>query len=182
MLGGTPLNTIQDNALATLTINHSDAMGAAVSIVDNLATPTATTLTLNLLADGIGANGFAALGGFPGSSLILVDTNNEISTIHLSLGAQNSVLSLLDNGLVTLDTPTAGTGALVGTQSFVLASTITDNVNAAVKFDFSGLNGPNLIDVDRVAGTNNDVFTLGNFGTNAIDTATTNDCPTQPSI
>ena len=34
--------------------------------------------------------------------------------MHLTLGSQNSFLGLVDNGLVTLDTPTAGTGALVG--------------------------------------------------------------------
>jgi hypothetical protein len=165
---GTILNTITDNALTTLTINHSDLGGAAVSIIDNLTTPTATTLTLNLLADGVGPTGFGlALGGFPWSSLVLVDAKNEYSTIHLTLGAQNSFLELLDRGLVTLDTPNAGTGALVGTLTG-LPSSITDNVNAAVKFDFSGLNGPNNIDVARVDNVAADVYTLGNFGTNII--------------
>ena len=106
--------------------------------------------------------------------MILVDTKNEYSTIHLSLGAQNSFLNLVDNGLVTLDTPTAtaGTGALVGInggRSWTGRSTITDSVNAAVKFDFSGLNGPNNIDADRVTGVATDVFTLGNFGTNKME-------------
>ena len=49
---GPILNTITDNALTTLTINHSDLGGAAVSIIDNLTTPTATTLALNLLPTG----------------------------------------------------------------------------------------------------------------------------------
>ena len=112
---GTPiLNTITDNALTNLTINNSDTAGAAVSIIDNLTTPTATTLTLSLLGDGVDATGFAPAAG---SALILVDAKNEYSTIHLSLGAQNSFLHLVDNGLTTLDTPTTGTGALVGTAA-----------------------------------------------------------------
>ena len=164
---GTILNTITDNALTSLTINNVDTKGAAVSIIDNLTTPTPTTLTLNLLADGIDNTGFAPAAAFPASSLILVDAKNEISTIHLSLGNQNSVLQLLDNGLTTLDTPTAGTGALVGNAAGTLASSITDNGGAA-KFDFSGLNGPNNIDVDRVSGAVTDIYTLGNFGTNAV--------------
>ena len=88
-----------------------------------------------------------------------------ISTIHLTLGTQNSFLELLDRGLVTLDTPNANTGALVGTLTG-LPSSITDNVNAAVKFDFSGLNGPNNVDVARGDNVATDVYTLGNFGTN----------------
>ena len=59
VLQGLLLNTIVDNALTTLTINHVDLAGAGVSITDNLTTPTAITLTLNLLADGINpATGF----------------------------------------------------------------------------------------------------------------------------
>ena len=71
----------------------------------------------------------------------------------------------------TLDTPTAGTGALVGSHSPVLTSTITDSVNGAVTIDLSGLNGPNNVDIDRVSGVNNDVFTLGNFGTSNTNTS-----------
>jgi hypothetical protein len=126
-LTGTAPNTIVDNALTNLTINNVDLLGAAISITNNLTTPTATTLTLALSHDGVGTDGF----GRPNavnldSSLILVDVKNEISTIHLSLGAQNSWLNLADNGLRTLDTPTAGTGALVGTIPG-LSSTITDS-------------------------------------------------------
>jgi hypothetical protein len=166
-LTGTILNTIVDNALTTLTVNNSDVLGAALSITDNLTTPTATTLTLNLSHDGVDATGFSPVAAiFP--SLIINDVKNEITTIHLSLGAQNSFLNLVDNGLLTLDTPTAGTGALVGDVFGGVASTITDSGPGAVNFDFSGLNGPNNIDVTRVSGVNNDVFTLGNFGTNLI--------------
>ena len=167
---GTILNTISDNALANLTINNSDTGGAALSIIDNLTPATATTLNLNLSHDGVGATGFATTAA---SALTLVDTNNEISTIHLVLGGQNSYVNLVDNGLVTLDTPTAGTGALVASATGNLGaptaagSTITDHVDAAVNFNFSGLNGPNNIDVDRVSGVATDVYTLGNFGTNA---------------
>ena len=40
------------------------------------------------------------------------DINSEYSTVHLTLGNTNSALEFNDNGLTTLDTPTAGTGAL----------------------------------------------------------------------
>ncbi len=79
--------------------------------------------------------------------------------MHLSLGATNSQLTFDDNGLVTLDTPTPGTGALVGDSTFF------DNNNTGVTFDFSGLNGPNAIVADRSSSGNQaDTFTLGNFG------------------
>ncbi len=148
-VGSPILNKIVDNALTDLTINHSDILGAAVSITDNLTTPTATTLNLSLSHDGVDATGFAPAAG---SALILVDTKNEISTIHLSLGSQNSFLHLVDNGLHTLDTTTAGTGALVGTAGGGSFSTIHDSGAGAVNFDFSGLNGANNIQIDRVAG------------------------------
>ena len=160
---GTIMNTISDNALTNLTVNNTDIAGAALSITDNLTTPTATTLTLSLSHNGVNAAGFAT-GGFA-SALTLVDTNNEYSTIHLSLGSQNSHLNLIDNGLMKLDTPTAGTGALVGTAAGAIFSTITDHFAGAVSLDFSGLNGPNNIDEFRGSGVNADAFTLGNFGT-----------------
>ena len=60
--------------------------------------------------------------------------------------------------------PNAGTGALLGNP--VNPSGIIDDVAAAVNFDFSGLNGPNDIDVVRdTLNAYADVFTLGNFGT-----------------
>ena len=43
--------TIIDNALTSLTVNNADSVGAAVSITDNLTTPTATTLALSLSHD-----------------------------------------------------------------------------------------------------------------------------------
>ena len=42
-------------------------VGAALSITDNLTTPTATTLTLNLSQDGVTATGFAT--GRPSTDL-----------------------------------------------------------------------------------------------------------------
>ena len=82
------------------------------------------------------------------NQLVIADVKAEYSTIHLSLGAQNSFANIIDNGLTTLDTPTAGTGALVGMPG--ATSEINSSVAAAVKFDFSGLNGPNDIAVDRL--------------------------------
>jgi hypothetical protein len=152
-------NMIIDNALTDLTINHSDLSGPMVglAIIDDLKAPIATTLTLSLGADGISAGGVAV------TQLVIADVKSDYSTIHLSLGAQNSFANIIDNGLITLDTPAAGTGALVGLPG--LSSEINDSVSAAIKFDFSGLNGPNDIDVNRLMTDNADVYTLGNFGT-----------------
>ena len=153
-------NMIIDNALTNLTVNHSDLLGPMVglAIIDNLTAPTATTLTLSLGADGVNGAGAAV------TQLVIADVKAEYSTIHLSLGAQNSFANIIDNGLITLDTPTAGTGALVGMPG--VSSEINDSVVSAVKFDFSGLNGANDIVVNRLSTNNADVFTLGNFGTN----------------
>ena len=156
-----PGNAITDNALTNLTVNNSDGnlAGTTLAITDNLTTPTATTLNLSLSDDGVNAAG-SAIGG---AQLAITDTNNEYSTVHLTLGAQNSYLLFNDNGLTTLDTLTAGMGALVGTAG--VPSQINDTVAAAVNFDFSGLNGTNSIFVNRGATVNADVYTLGNFGT-----------------
>ena len=155
-------NLIVDNALTNLTVNHSDLNLkdglVGLAIIDNLTTPTATTLTLNLGADGVNAAGEAV------TQLVLAVPNAQYSTIHLSLGAQNSFVNIIDNGLTRLDTPSAGTGALVGKPD--LPSFINSKVDAAVNFDFSGLNGPNNIAVNRLNTNNADVYTLGNFGTN----------------
>src|SRR5262249_54696600 len=104
-------NMIVDNALTNLTVNNSEAnpmSGTDLLIVNNLTTPTATTLNLSLSNDGVDAAGMGV------NFLVLTDVKNEYSTVHLSLGAKNSVLFFTDNGLATLDTPTTGTGALVG--------------------------------------------------------------------
>ena len=176
------INTITDNALTHLSVWNSDSeqfgipdtsdpppgftfpTGAQLVITDNLATPTATTLTLSLSNDGINPFPFGE-----NAALAITDTNNEYSTVHLTV-VSNSFVQFMDNGLVTLDTPTSGTGALVG--EFTTAgdplgtpSTFFDSVAAAVNFDFSGLNGPNNIEVNRGATFNADVYTLGNFGT-----------------
>ena len=161
-------NMIIDNALTNLTVNHSDLnlkdSMVGLAIIDNLTTPTATTLTLSLGADGVNVAGEAV------TPLVLAVPKAQYSTIHLSLGAQNSFVNIIDNGLITLDTPTAGTGALVGTPG--LSSFINSSVAAAVNFDFSGLNGPNNIAVNRLNTNNADVYTLGNFGTNLGTPAT----------
>ena len=92
-------NMIIDNALTNLTINHSKSSSmVGLAIIDNLTTPTATTLTLSLGADGVDATGAA------GNPLVIADVNKEYSTIHLTLGAQNSFVNIIDNGLTTLDT------------------------------------------------------------------------------
>ena len=151
-------NTIIDNALTDLTVNNSDTTGKAVGLIiaDNLTTPIVTTLNLNLSHDGIDASGAAT------SLMAITDLNNAYSTVHLSLGAQDSSLFLNFNGLTTLDTPSVGSGALLGTP--INPSEIYDEVDAPVNFDFSGLNGPNDIAVFRGDTSNADVYTLGNFG------------------
>ena len=158
-------NNIIDNALTDLTVNNSDTTQgeyflAAVGLIitDNLTIPTATTLNLSLGHDGINAAGTAA------STLAITDLNNAYSTVHLSLGAEDSALLLNFNGLITLDTPEAGTGALLGNP--INPSGMIDDVAAAINFNFSGLNGPNDIAVVRETTTAyTDVYTLGNFGT-----------------
>ena len=86
-IGGDRNDTQYDHGQCADHPHHQQVIGgAAVSIIDNLTTPTATTLTLKLLADGVATTGFALAAAFPASSLVLVDTKNEISTIHLTLG------------------------------------------------------------------------------------------------
>jgi hypothetical protein len=172
-----PHNVINDNALATLTVNNSDTnfsydlndhsksgtispanampttdVGATLDINNNQATPTATTLTLSLDNNGLDPDG----DGSPEDALLIHDTNSEITTLHLSVGPHGTFTHLVFEGLTTLDTATGG-GKLIGF--------IDDEVAAAVNLNFSGLNGPNDIEVDRGATLNNDIYTLGNFGT-----------------
>ena len=152
---GSVHNTIVDNALGNLSVWNSDSDGAILDITNNMT----TTLNLNLNADGINADGTGH------NWLVLNDIDNEYSTVHLTLGANNSYL-LANANIVTLDTPNAGTGALVGGNQG--PSEFVDHAATAVNLDFSGLNGANDIHVDRGSGVNNDVFTLGNFGTNNL--------------
>ena len=62
-----------------------------------IQTTTATTLKLSLGADGVNAAGAAV------NPLVIADVKNEYSTIHLTLGAQNSFANIIDNGLITLE-------------------------------------------------------------------------------
>jgi hypothetical protein len=180
-------NMIVDNALTNLIVNNSEpnpVAGTDLLIVNNMTTPTATTLNLSLSEDGVNAAGMGV------NFLVLTDVKNEYSTVHLSLGAKNSVLFFTDNGLTTLDTPNPGTGALVnsvndtntvlpnqfqggdGTMVKAGPSAINDDFPGNVKIDLSGLNGPNNVTVNRGATTNTDTYTLGNFGTDNTNPAT----------
>jgi len=157
---GAAHNTIVDNALANLTVSNSDSDGAILDITNTLT----TTLNLTLSNDGVNPNGTAH------NWLVINDLNSEYSTINLTV-TSNSYLLLNDNGLTSLTTAT-GTGALVGPGNQG-PSLINDDVAAAVNFNFNGLNGPNDITVDRnispgVGTVNNDVYTLGNFGTDLL--------------
>ena len=177
-------NMIVDNALTNLTVNNSeplgqpDPSGTDLLIVNNLTTPTVTTLNLNLSQDGVDpASGMGI------NFLVLTDVKNAYSTVHLSLGDKNSVLFFTDNSLATLDTPNLGKGALVGSANPAPAvpadrfqagdgtsvpagpSVINDDFAGNVKIDLSRLNGPNNVTVDRGAAVANDTYTLGNFGT-----------------
>jgi hypothetical protein len=168
-VAGTPLdplaagtatpNVITDNALANLTVNNTDGKGATLAITK---TPTVTTLNLSLNNNGVDAAGNGLV------PLWIVDTNNEITTLTLSLGAQNSFLVFQDNGLKTI-TSSSGGGSLAftGANPFEggVPSTFFDNNKTAVNFDFSGINGPSRIAADRSgSGNQADVYTLGNFG------------------
>jgi hypothetical protein len=158
-------NAIDDNALATLTVNNSDALAAtALAIVDNLTPATATTLALTVSNDGINPP------AGPNHALTITDTNNTYATVHLTV-ASTSFVDFTGNALITLDTPAGSGGALVGANSTSNAaapgalSTFTDTVAAAVSFDFTGLNGANAIESSRGATLDADVYKLGNFGT-----------------
>lgn len=91
--------TIDDNALANLSLAGT---GLGVTINDNLAPATATTLALAIsgLTDTVG----------------LTDTNNEISTINVTTGGSSAskLASITDTGLTTL--------AVSGTQQLVITS------------------------------------------------------------
>jgi hypothetical protein len=155
--GLTGLSSISDNALTKLGINYSQ--DASLKIEDNLTTPIALPLTLSIGQEGSQGNIAPKLD---------IDINNsQYSTVHLSLGAENSSLIFDDRGLTTLDTPNPGTGALVryGSDALFNASQFTDTVQAAVNFDFSGLDGPNDVAIIRGGGSYADVYTLGNYGT-----------------
>ena len=146
--------TIVDNALTNLAINNYS--GARLKIEDNLTTPIAVPLTLT-----IGKVNIAPL-------LSIGIQNNKYKVLHLSLSAGNAYLDFSDDGLITLDTPNHGTGALVDYQYDPgTASTFRDYVQAAVNFDFSGLDGPNDLLIQRSGGTYADVYTLG---TSAVTT------------
>src|SRR5262249_24662405 len=67
-------NMIVDNALANLTVNHSEpnpGAGTDLLIVNNMTTPTATTLNLSLSEDGVNAAGMGV------NFLVLTDVKNE---------------------------------------------------------------------------------------------------------
>ncbi len=51
-------NQIIDNALTDLTVNNADTAGVGLSIIDNLTTPTATTLNLHLSHDSVLSTGY----------------------------------------------------------------------------------------------------------------------------
>src|SRR5208283_2156196 len=81
-------NTITDNALTHLTVWNSDTNGPVnLDITNNLTSPTNTTLSLTLNHNGVDA---ADLGASATSYLSINDTNNEITTIHLATGPENS--------------------------------------------------------------------------------------------
>jgi hypothetical protein len=159
--GGAAAATINDNALANLTINDVASVApATVTINDNLLVPTATTLALSLNND---------------APLIVIDTNNEISTLNLALGNLPSTIAFFDNGLATVAIPTP-TGGSVGTGA--LTATFHDSaaVTGTVNFDFSGSSAADNITVIRDGGATtvtNDVFTIGNGGTELSVAATT---------
>ena len=158
-------NHIIDNALTDLTVNNSDTTQgeyflAAVGLIitDNLTTPTATTLNLSLSHDGIDAAG--------SSSQYIGDNGPEQCLFHgTSQLGRRGFLSASE-----LQRPNYVRHSECGNRSAPRQSRQSlgniDDVAAAVNFDFSGLNGPN--DIDVVRDTHNayaDVFTLGNFGT-----------------
>jgi hypothetical protein len=153
-------STIIDNALTTLTVDNAGVSGLTgapvlLAIFDNLTTPTATTLALNLNNDAIGATGPAFTIG--GDYLTITDAFNEITTLNVSLGSALSAFGFIDNGLTTL--------AITGTGTGAVDAYISDTVASAVNFNFSNSNASDAIIVGRGIAVEADVYTIGNGGT-----------------
>ncbi len=135
-------NSINDSALANLTVNDSTA-GTSVTINEGAFGSAATTLALSLNND---------------AGLTLTDSGHKYTTVNLTLGAAADALTLNDTALTTLKIsgPSSGTA---GALSF------SSNAAALTSIDASGDNG-NLTFTDSWAGAvvkggaGNDIVTL----------------------
>ncbi len=135
-------NTINDNALANLTLNDSNA-GTSVTINEGAYASPATTLALSLNND---------------AGLTLTDSGHKYTTVNVTLGAEASSLTLTDTALTTLKIsgPSPGTAGALAFSS---------NAAALATINASGDNG-NLTFTDSWAGavftggSGNDIVTL----------------------
>ena len=127
-------NTINDSALANLTLNDSNA-GTSVTINEGSYTSPATTLALSLNND---------------AGLTLTDSGNKYTAVNVTLGAEASSITLTDTALTTLKIsgPSSGTAGALAFSS---------NAAALTTINASGDNG-NLTFTDSWAGA---VFTGG---------------------
>ena len=127
-------NTINDSALANLTVNDSAAV-TSVTINEGSGASPATTLALSLNND---------------AGLTLNDAGGKYTTVNVTLGAEASSLTLTDTALTTLKIsgPSSGTAG---------ALTFSSNATALTSINASGDNG-NLTFTDSWAGA---VFTGG---------------------
>ena len=135
-------NTINDSALANLTVNDA-AAGTILNINEGAFATPAKTLALSLNND---------------AGLTLNDAGNKYTTVNLTLGVAADALTLNDTALATLKIsgPSSGTA---GALSF------SSNAAALTSIDASGDNG-NLTFTDSWAGAvvkggaGNDIVTL----------------------
>ena len=135
-------NTINDSALANLTVNDSAAV-TSVTINEGSGASPATTLALSLKND---------------AGLTLTDSGNKYTTVNVTLGAEAASLTLSDTVLTTLKIsgPSSGTAD---------ALTFSSNATALTSINTSGDNG-NLTFTDSWAGvvvtggSGNDIVTL----------------------
>ena len=127
-------NTINDSALANLTVNDSAAV-TSVTINEGSGASPATTLALSLNND---------------AGLTLNDAGGKYTAVNVTLGAEASSLTLTDTALTTLKIsgPSSGTAG---------ALTFSSNATALTSINASGDNG-NLTFTDSWAGA---VFTGG---------------------
>ena len=135
-------NTINDSALANLTVNDSTA-GTSVVINEGAFASPVTTLALSLNND---------------AGLTLNDSGNKYTTVNVTLGAEADALTLTDTALTTLKIsgPSPGTAGALAFSS---------NAAALATINASGDNG-NLTFTDSWAGavftggSGNDIVTL----------------------
>ncbi|MBP0589265.1 DUF4214 domain-containing protein [Paraburkholderia sp. LEh10] len=153
---------ILSNALTNLTLANS---AVDVTVTDNLAKPTATTLNLTVNNLATGAS--------------LVDTNDEITTLNVTTTGKDSELAVTDSGLKTL--AVSGTNVLTFDATVNSLKNVTVSGSAGLSANLSG--DTNLADVNASATSGNNTVNLGSVaatyeGGSGADVVTLSAIPT----